>query len=61
MGSLDGWDISLLLGATYIGVITLVRLMVRRRDQVVSDVQQQLEAHRKKAKAAKDKKSSEAA
>jgi hypothetical protein len=43
-------DIILLLVAGYIAVITLVRLMRRRRDEVVADVQRQVEAHRRDKK-----------
>ena len=46
---LDRWDVALLLLAAYVAVMTLVRMMIRRRDQLVSDVRQQLE-DRKKAK-----------
>ena len=47
---LDRWDVALMLVAVYVSVMTLVRLMVRRRDQLVADVRQQLESHRKHAK-----------
>ena len=54
---MDRWDLALMLAATYVAVITLVRLMARRRDQVVADVEQQIQAHQKqiKAKASKTK------
>jgi hypothetical protein len=59
----NGWNVALMLAVVYVAVMTLVRLMARRRDQVVADVERQLEAHRKQAKAqsAKDKKSRDAA
>jgi len=44
---LDRWDVALMLVAVYVSVMTLVRMMVRRRDQLVADVRQQLESHRK--------------
>ena len=47
---LDRWDVALMLVAVYVSVMTLVRMMVRRRDQLVADVRQQLEAHRKHGK-----------
>jgi hypothetical protein len=50
MGWIDRWDVVLMLVAGYVAVMTLVRLMARRRDQVVADVERQLESHRKKAK-----------
>jgi hypothetical protein len=40
--------------AAYVAVITLVRMMRRRREQLVSDVQRQVEAHRKRAKRSRD-------
>jgi hypothetical protein len=43
-------DVVLLLIATYVAVITLVRLMKRRQDEVVADVQRQVEAHRRNQK-----------
>jgi hypothetical protein len=47
-------DIILLAVAAYVAVMALVRLMQRRRDQVVSEVQQQVEAHRKHANRSRD-------
>jgi hypothetical protein len=61
---MDRWDVALMLAVTYVAVMTLVRMMARRRDQVVADVEQQLEARRKqqaKAKSAKPKKARDAA
>ena len=43
-------DIILLLIASYVAVMTLVRLMQRRRDQLVADVQQQVNARRKRTR-----------
>ena len=43
----NGWNVALMLAVAYVAVMTLVRLMARRRDQVVADVERQLEAHRK--------------
>jgi hypothetical protein len=39
-------DVILLGIAAYIAVTSLVRLMQRRRDQLVADVQRQVDAHR---------------
>jgi hypothetical protein len=50
MGWIDRWDVVLMLVTVYVAVMSLVRLMVRRRDQVVADVERQLEAHRKQHK-----------
>jgi hypothetical protein len=41
-------DTILLCIAAYVAVTALVRMMKRRRDQVVAEVQQQVEAHRKR-------------
>jgi hypothetical protein len=42
---------TILLGiAAYIAVMALVRLMQRRRDQLVADVQRQVDAHHKRPK-----------
>jgi uncharacterized membrane protein len=39
-------DMILLAIAAYVAVMALVRLMRRRRDELVADVQRQMEAHR---------------
>ena len=53
---------AILLGiAAYVAVMTLVRMMRRRRDQLVADVQRQVEAHRKRAKRAQDEQARDAA
>jgi cytidylate kinase len=53
-GRLMAWlsrtDFILLLIAAYVAVITLVRLMKRRHDEVVADVQRQIDAHRRDKK-----------
>ncbi len=43
-------DVILLGIAAYVAVMTLVRLMKRRRDQLVADVQRQVDAQRKRPK-----------
>ena len=50
MGWIDRWDIVLLLVAAYVAVMTMVRLMARRRDQDVADVERQMESIRKQSK-----------
>jgi hypothetical protein len=50
MAWLSRTDFILLLIAAYVAVITLVRLMKRRHDEVVTDVQRQVEAHRRDKK-----------
>lgn len=50
MDWLSRTDTVMLLVAGYVAVITLVRLMRRRRDEVVADVHRQVEAHRRDKK-----------
>jgi uncharacterized membrane protein len=50
MDWLSRTDVVLLLIAAYVAVITLIRLMKRRHDEVVADVQRQVEAHRRDKK-----------
>jgi hypothetical protein len=47
---LNRWDVILLLIAAYVAVMSLVRMMTRRRDQLVADVERQLKAQRGKGK-----------
>jgi hypothetical protein len=50
MGWMTRSDIVLLGIAAYIAVTVLVRLMQRRRDELVADVQRQVDAHRHSGK-----------
>jgi hypothetical protein len=43
-------DIILLAAAAYVAIMTLVRLMKRRHDELVADVQRQINAHRRTQK-----------
>lgn len=60
MGWIDRWDIALLLVAGYVAVMTLVRLMARRRDQNIAEVEKQMESlrnqsqHRKRGGKSRD-------
>jgi len=47
MDALGRSDIILLAIATYFAVMTLVRLMQRRRDHLVADVQRQVDARKR--------------
>jgi hypothetical protein len=58
---MDRWDVVLMLVAAYVAVMALVRLMARRRDQVVADVERQLESHRKHHKHKRGSKGRDAA
>jgi hypothetical protein len=40
---MDRWDVLILLAAAYVAVMTLVRLMAARRNQLVDQVRSQLE------------------
>jgi len=55
MIALDGWDIALLAIGGYVSVITLIRMMRRRREHLVDDLLGQVRAERKRATARKKK------
>ena len=42
MGSMDGWDVALLVVAVYVAITALVRLMSRRRDQLVQQFREEV-------------------
>ena len=44
MSTLGFWDILLWTVATYVAIVTLVRLMRRRRDQAIAQLQSQVRA-----------------
>jgi hypothetical protein len=54
-------DVLLLAVAAYVAVMSLVRMMQRRRDQVVADVQRQVAAHRKRSRPSQTDRSRDAA
>ena len=43
------WDIALLAAAAYVAVISLVRLMARRRDKLLDDLSGDLKQTKRKA------------
>ena len=49
------WDALLLAAASIVAISTLARLMRRRRDELVADVQRQLDEHREAEKKAQRK------
>jgi len=55
MENMESWDLVLLVVAGYVGTVTLVRLMVRRRDQILENLRKKLEKERRRKKAAKAK------
>jgi hypothetical protein len=61
MGWIDRWDIVFLLVAAYVAVMAMVRLMARRRDQDVAEVERQMESFRKKSKNKRGSKGRDAA
>lgn len=51
---MDRWDVLIVGAAAYVAVMTLVRLMTRRRDDLVGQVRQQMaDLQKEKLKAAK--------
>lgn len=59
---MDRWDVLIIAVAAYVAVTTLVRLMVRRRDELIAQVRQQItELQKQKKKAAKQAAANEAA
>jgi uncharacterized oligopeptide transporter (OPT) family protein len=45
---MDSWDVTLLVVAGYLAVVTLVRLMARRRNQVFEELRQKAEEEKHK-------------
>ncbi|NUQ61725.1 MAG: hypothetical protein HUU20_04505 [Pirellulales bacterium] len=43
---MDRWNIAILVIAAYVAITSLVRLMVRRRDQLLGDFREQMEAEK---------------
>ena len=44
---MDGWDLAILVAAAYLATMALVRLMIRRRDQVLVDSARRWPRHEK--------------
>jgi len=42
MENMDGWDVALLAAASYLAVTALVRLMIRRRNQLLDEFRKQM-------------------
>jgi len=47
MGNMDGWDVALLAAAAYIAVTALVRLMIRRRNQLLGEFRKRMKTEKK--------------
>jgi hypothetical protein len=48
MGAMDGWDVALLVAAGYVAAVSLVRLMLRRRNQLLDQFRAEIEKERKR-------------
>jgi len=48
MVSMDAWDLALMALASYVAVMTLVRMMHRRRDTILEVLSEQIEAERER-------------
>ena len=59
---MDRWDLLIIFGAGYVAVMSLVRLMARRRNELVDHVREQIQGQQPKKKSdAADDTSQEAA
>ena len=43
MENMDGWNLVLLAVAAYVAVVTLARMMIRRRDQLMARFRREVE------------------
>ena len=48
---MDGWDVALLVAAGYLAVTALVRLMIRRRNQLVEHFRQDVKKEKRRRRA----------
>ena len=48
---MDGWDVALLVAAGYLAVTALVRLMIRRRNQLVEHFRQDVKREKRRRRA----------
>ncbi len=53
MGNMHGWDVALLVAAGYVAATSLVRLMIRRRDQLLDEFRQEVAQEKKRMEAEK--------
>ena len=53
MESMDGWDVALLAAAVYVAVTALVRLMVRRRDQLMERFRKEVAEEKRRRQSAR--------
>ena len=55
MDPFNRWDVFLLMAATYVAVISLVRLMRHRRDELVTQVREQIRVEQERRAAAEQR------
>ena len=48
---MNSWDVVLLVVAGYLAAMALVRLMIRRRDQLLDEFRQRMKAEKKRKEA----------
>jgi len=48
---MDGWDVALLVAAGYLAVTALVRLMIRRRNQLVEHFRRDVKREKRRRQA----------
>ncbi len=48
MGNMDSWDLTLMVVAAYLAIVALVRLMHRRRNQVIEKLRQEAETEKRR-------------
>ena len=51
MGNMDGWDVALVVVAGYVALVTLVRLMIRRRDQLMDEFRRKMRKEKRRKEA----------
>ena len=55
-GIMDGWQIAVIVVASFVAVTSLVRLMIRRRDALIDDLSQQAAAEAERQRMLQQKK-----
>jgi hypothetical protein len=51
MESITGWDIALFVVAGYVAVMSMARLMIRRRNELLAEFRAQIKTERKRKEA----------
>ena len=55
MENMDAWDVALLVAAGYLALVTLVRLMIRRRDQMMEEFRREMKKEKRRREAEETK------